>query len=182
MTEAIDFDRIAREEVPQAARIAEWFFAEHREKMILDVGCGPGLYTDALRAAGLEAFGVDNDPRLVENAFLTHVDVTREMPDRSFDVVLSLEVAEHIPEDLSTRYLAYLVLAEPQIIYFSAARPGQRGEGHVNCQSRAYWCARFHELGYWLDPDWTDRWLTFMRSGAHMGWLTQNGLVLRRAL
>lgn len=177
--EPVDFDRIAREEGPQAARLAEWFALNHPQASVLDVGCGPGLYTEAMRARGVHCFGVDNDPRLIESAYLMRVDITREMPSRTYDLVLSLEVGEHLPAELADRYLSYIALAEPRVVYFSAAQPGQGGEGHINCQRRAYWCERFLRFGYWLDPDATDEWLEYVRSGPHMGWLARNGLVLR---
>jgi SAM-dependent methyltransferase len=179
--EACDFDRIILEETPQAIRIAEWFRLHHKDRPILDVGCGPGIYVEAMRDTGLIAFGVDNDPRLVETEFLFRDDVADPQTlTIDADIVLSLEVGEHIPAEKANAYISFIADVDPEIIYFSAARPGQGGEGHINLQAKAYWVEKFYAAGYWLDPDATDAWLDWIRGGYHLGWLTQNGLIFKR--
>jgi SAM-dependent methyltransferase len=177
--EPCDFDEIIREETPQAVRIADWIALKHPQARILDVGCGPGIYVKAMREVGLEAFGVDNDPRLVEGPHLKRISVTGRRSFGLAGVVLSLEVGEHIPADGADAYVDFIRAADPKTVYFSAARPGQGGHGHINCQPKAYWVEKFHHAGFWLDPDATAEWIRFVQSGYHMGWLTQNGMVLR---
>jgi SAM-dependent methyltransferase len=182
----IDFDRINWEERPQAQRIAMWMNGRHRTARILDIGCGPGLYVEEMHRADLCALGVDHDPRLVESDHLRRVDLTQSTPDGFWDwvgevdVALSLEVGEHIPEEQTEAYVDFIDGVNPRILYFSAARPGQGGEGHVNCQPKAYWVERLHHVGFWLNPDATDEWISWLRQGPHMGWLVQNGLIFSR--
>ena len=181
MGEPQDWVTMIREETPQARRIAEWMAMKHLGASILDVGCGPGLYVEAMRAVGLKAFGVDNDERLAETDRLKRVDiVTNRSSYGPANVVLSLEVGEHIPEDDAGHYVDFISGTNCARLYFSAARPGQGGIGHINCQPKAYWVEKLHRAGFWLDPDATDEWLGFMASGYHLGWLTQNGMVFRR--
>ena len=182
-TELVDFERINWEERPQARRIAEFFAAKHPKFKILDVGCGPGLYVEEMHVWGLIACGIDSDPRLVETDWLKRVDLL----DRyvapwkgGFDVVLSLEVGEHIAADYAGAYVDAIVESGCGLVYFSAARPGQGGQGHINCQPKAYWVRLFHQKGFFLNPDRTDEWIGFMRAGPHMGWVTQNGMILER--
>jgi len=183
-----NWEQIEREERPQAKRIAEWVALRHAGKYVLDVGCGPGLYVEEMRAVGLEAFGVDNDPRLQEGPYLKRVDIvdwglrrisfrSAAISFRSAAITLSLEVGEHIPEDDADAYVNFLAGTNCTFLYFSAARPGQGGIGHVNCQPKAYWVEKLHRRGFWLEPDLTEEWLSFMRRRPHMGWLTQNGMV-----
>jgi hypothetical protein len=107
--------------------------------------------------------------------------ITSADPLRVAEIVLSLEVGEHIPAEKADAYVNFIARTiGVELIYFSAARPGQGGEGHINLQPKAYWVEKFHQAGFWLDPDATDEWLGWMRQGAHMGWLTQNGMVFRR--
>ena len=154
----------------------------HFDARILDVGCGPGIYVEAMRKVGLEANGVDGDPRVLiaNKAYLQQIDITDNEPPFGFDVTLSLEVGEHIPEADANRYINFVTKNGASTIYFSAARPGQGGHGHINCQPKAYWVEKLHDAGFWLDPDATEAWLGFMRSGPHMGWLSINGLVFKR--
>jgi hypothetical protein len=182
MIEPCDYEAIEREERPQAVRIAQYMhMALPPTTRILDVGCGPGLYVEELRKRRFDALGVDNDPRLPDAPGFFSKDVpVSTWTNTPCDVVLSLEVGEHIPASQASGYLNFIDSADPSTIYFSAARPGQGGHGHINCQPKVYWTRLFHRKGFYYDPDETDAWLTFMRSGYHMGWLTQNGMVLRR--
>jgi SAM-dependent methyltransferase len=184
MTEPCDFDTIVREETPQAERIAEYFADQYGSARVLDIGCGPGIYVTAMRAKSLDAYGIDQDDRMPKGLYFEKWDVTNIIPYHRlgdvFQLVLSLEVGEHIEEDLSDDYLLCIQSTGANVVYFSAARPLQGGHGHINCQPKSYWVKKFHRRGYWLDPDETDKWIGFMRQGYHMGWLLQNGLVFRR--
>lgn len=172
----IDFDRIATEEAPQAARIAEYL----RDRTVMDVGCGPGIYVDAIcRSKGM-AFGVDNDERMPERDNFFRIDVTKIASPVTVDTVLSLEVGEHIPTEDAAKYVRFIRSTGANTVYFSAARPGQGGEGHINCQPKAYWSRLFALAGYYYHHEETWRFLKFMSQGPHMGWLLQNGMVFRR--
>lgn len=181
-----DFAKITDEETPQAIRLASWMKSHHEGARILDVGCGPGIYVEEMRKVGIEAFGVDNDDRLVESDCLIKFDVTGDWNKfggglKAFpNIVVSLEVGEHVPEDKAGAYIDFISNCAPDLIYFSAARPGQGGNGHINLQPKSYWIEKFHQQGYWLDLDSTEEWLAFIRGGYHLGWLTQNGMILRR--
>jgi len=168
--------RIQREEAPQAARIAEWMKAHHDKQGVLDVGCGPGTYVEAMVAAGVPSLGVDNDPRCPYG----QTDITSEMMTPvGYDVVLSLEVGEHIDPSKADAYVDYICRAKPSVIYFSAAASGQGGEGHINCQPKEYWRELFRDRGYIEDLMATEVFLRFMTAGPHMGWLANNAMVFR---
>lgn len=180
-----DFTRIAVEELPQAKRVAQWMKGHHPDARLLDVGCGPGIYVIEMRAAGIEAFGVDSDDRLPTGEWFTRVDITSNnlgvaLPGLSANIVLSLEVGEHIPEEKAGDYVKFIADMDTSVVYFSAARPGQGGIGHVNLQPKGYWVKKFHDAGFFVDLDETDAFLGFMRQGDHMGWLSQNAVVFRR--
>jgi hypothetical protein len=66
---------------------------------------------------------------------------------RRFDLVQSLEVAEHLPAAKAVSFIDTLVAHGP-IVLFSAAPPGQGGENHVNEQPLEYWRAIFRHRGY----------------------------------
>ena len=192
----IDFDRIAAEELPQAKRIALWMAAHHLHQRIIDVGCGPGIYTTAMIDCGIDAVGVDIDERMPKGPRFIRGDITAPIhgalasapdlpaPHLLWDVALSLEVGEHIPAGRAPRYVEFLSATGADTIYFSAARPGQGGEGHINCQKKSYWLRLFCDSGFYLDPGATYDWLAWMRRAEHMGWLAHpelgNGMILRR--
>ena len=76
-------------------------------KTIADIGCGNGLITNILHK-NYEVLGVDiNASKLqyVEAPVLQSSCDAIDRPDRSFDLVFSSEMLEHLPEDLYLRTL-----------------------------------------------------------------------------
>jgi len=121
----------------------------------LDIGCARGTWLSAWQDAGVgEILGVDGDyvdasnlaisrERFVTADLALHLDLQRK-----FDLVQSLEVAEHIPEASADEFVGNLVRHSKGIILFSAAPPGQGGEFHVNEQPYEYWRRKFQMFGY----------------------------------
>ena len=73
---------------------------------ILEIGSGTGSLLSRLRADGYDAVGVDVNARLLEEARRWHADLPVQQvegtslpfPDASFDIVMSFDVFEHIPD------------------------------------------------------------------------------------
>ena len=145
---------------------------------ILDVGCGPGIYVKALRESGIDADGVDLDP-LCPYTVLDVFSTTFKATFKDYDLALSLEVAEHLPEERAEDFVDALTSVAPAVL-FSAAIPGQGGHGHINCQPKQYWVDKFARRNYVVDSEGTDKILAFMQGGPHMGWFTQNAVLFKQ--
>jgi SAM-dependent methyltransferase len=145
---------------------------------IIDVGCGPGIYVDSLRAAGFEVTGVDPDPSCPYDKVNVFDDSFVEKY-RGYDICLCLEVAEHMDAGFSEVFIERLTKLAPTVI-FSAAQPGQGGHGHINCQPKEYWAHKFALFNYVRDEEATDRLVAFMRIGYHLGWFVNNVQVFRQ--
>ena len=65
----------------------------------------------------------------------------------TFDLVQTLEVAEHLPAASAGTFVESLVRHGRRIL-FSAAVPGQIGVCHINERPHAYWRDLFAEHGY----------------------------------
>lgn len=146
---------------------------------VLDVGCGPGIYVQALRELGIEADGVDLDPRcpfdicdVFSDAFL------EKYTTQKYDLCISLEVAEHLGKEWADEFVKRLTQVAPTVM-FSAAVPGQGGHGHINCQPKEYWIEKFGLCNYVLDAAATSDLVEFMRQGYHMGWFVNNAMVFK---
>ena len=113
-----------------------------------------------------DVVGVDGDyvnPEqlaIARERFLAHDLSTPLKVGRRFDLVQSLEVAEHIAAEHADLFVENLV-KHGDVILFSAAVPHQGGEHHVNEQPPQYWRERFKARGYdvfdWLRPRIADR-------------------------
>jgi SAM-dependent methyltransferase len=120
-------------------------------RSVLDVGCGLGSWLAEFADRGIEIAGVDGfdpGPRLeIPRDRFRVVDLASAPSFPCADLVLCLEVAEHLPESSAAGLVDALTHAAP-VVVFSAAVPGQRGIGHVNEQWPSYWRALFEVRGF----------------------------------
>jgi hypothetical protein len=77
--------------------------------------------------------------------------------DRTFDVAITMEVAEHLPET-SADHFVMLLTSLSNLIVFTAAPPGQHGIDHINEQPPSYWISRFQEHDFEHDETMSSRW------------------------
>jgi hypothetical protein len=79
------------------------------------------------------------------------MDFRAEMPKGDkFDVALCLEVGEHLPEERAPALVEALCSLSDRVL-FSAAIPGQGGEGHVNEKWPDWWGSIFAGHGLYVD-------------------------------
>lgn len=121
---------------------------------IIDVGCGEAKWLAVFEKLGIEDVrGVDGPwvdvGRLAisENKF-TSIDLEKPFSlEKGADMIMTLEVAEHISPDSAADFVASLVSHAP-LVLFSAAIPYQGGSHHVNEQWPEYWADKFAAHGY----------------------------------
>lgn len=121
---------------------------------VVDVGCGTGLWLKQFKQHGVSKIrGIDGDwvtPKLLvipQEDFLSHdIDTKISLKER-FDLVVSLEVAEHLKAKSAADFVASLVSLGP-VVLFSAAIPLQGGSRHINEQWPEYWVKLFESHGY----------------------------------
>lgn len=139
--------RSAREVVPLLMQLVG-------PRRVLDVGCGVGTWLSVFAEQGVsEVWGVDGD--YVERPML-QIPAERFRPqdlmepfqlEGPFDLVVSLEVAEHLPAERADSFVETLTAHGP-VVLFSAATPFQGGTGHVNEQWPGYWLNLFRAREY----------------------------------
>jgi hypothetical protein len=124
-------------------------------RSVLDVGCARGTWLRAWSECGaVELCGVDGEYANTNSLLIDrHQFVSADLAtgfhlSRQFDLVQSLEVAEHLPRDASRTFIASLTEHSRGLVLFSAAPPGQGGENHINEQPYDDWRELFRTYGY----------------------------------
>lgn len=139
-----------------AGKIIPLIMGRYSPESVVDFGCGRKAF---LNATGLEdTCGVDMD--YVEPDVVADLNQPIDL-NRRFDLVISLEVAEHLEPESAETFVDTLC-RHGDLIIFSAAIPGAANPLHLNEQYWEYWIEKFKERGFvcedWLrDEIWDDQ-------------------------
>lgn len=144
-----------RSAAPMAESIIEYF----EPASVLDIGCGTGALLHELRERGATVRGLEYSDAALAYCRRRGLDVAKfdlespeaPLPGEVFDLAVSMEVAEHLPEKVADRFVDLLCQTAPQVV-FTAATPGQGGADHVNEQPHQYWIDKFGARGYRFLP------------------------------
>jgi SAM-dependent methyltransferase len=123
-------------------------------KSVIDVGCGDGSWLKVFKEYGIEEIiGIDGnyineDILVIPKEYFIPCDLKSPIEiKKKFDLVVSLEVAEHLPPDCAETFVDSLTSLAP-VVLFSAAIPYQGGENHINLQWPTYWINLFKAKKY----------------------------------
>lgn len=151
-----------------------------QNRSVVDFGCGGGQYVKAMRLKGIDIVGFDGNPETpnITDGMCQVLDLAAPFDlGRQWDVVLCLEVLEHIPKQFERIALENITKACRQTLIASWAPPGQGGHGHFNERSRAYIEEALADLDFKVDEFLSNS----LRERATIPWFKTNTLVFRRA-
>ncbi|WP_289020807.1 methyltransferase domain-containing protein [Desulfobacter postgatei] len=126
-------------------------------KSAVDLGCGVGTWLSVLEKRGAsEVCGIDGNwvnkdyLEIQPQNFIEHnfsEGTPPKISNRTFDLAISLELAEHLPSSCADGLIS-LLASLSDVVLFSAAIPCQGGIGHINEQWPDYWIALFEKQGF----------------------------------
>lgn len=114
----------------------------------VDIGCGDGRYVKYLNEHGIQCRGYDGNPDTANIESCDVCDFSRPVNIGFYDLVLCLEVGEHIPAEFQKIFLDNVAYAADNWIVLSWAIKGQGGHGHVNCQDNWYIIREMRERNF----------------------------------
>ena len=176
--------------VASAPAITESIISDLQPNSVIDVGCGTGALIQVLKENGCQVFGLEYAEAALQLCRARGVDVQKFDLEketlaigRTFDVAISMEVGEHLPEKSADRYVEILAQLSNTIV-FSAASPGppeRHAHDHVNEQPKQYWLSKFRALGLECDEVMSRRWRKkWQDSGSVVYWYHENVMIFRR--
>lgn len=177
-----DANELKKQSSEKVAEIIDSFFNFHS---VLDIGCGCGLYIEELHRLGKEVLGCDASSDAINIApkefTVFYCDVTKPLIlNRKFDLVICIEVAEHIKKKYSPQ-LVKNCTSYGDTVVFTAAPKGQGGVGHINEQPYEFWIRLFEENHFQYDRDLSEQVRTVMKEKNVVEWIANNFMSFNRS-
>lgn len=144
---------------PFFEKIAQNIIDRFNPKTVLDAGCAMGYLVDALRKKGVEAYGFDISEYAISKVseeakpYCFVHSITDKLPDnlpQTFDLVVTIEVLEHLFPEEGTKAIKNLCKYSDTII-FTSTPSDIEDMTHVNVQQPEYWCKEFAKNSFFRD-------------------------------
>lgn len=138
-----------------AVQFVRYFSNIINPKTVADVGCGRGTWLKAFKEHGAtHCVGFDgpwnSQSKMLDQGIkfvCSDLNESLSKHGESFDLALSLEVAEHLEETSAVHFINGLTSLS-KVIIFGAAYSGQGGTEHINEQPHTYWAKLLGNFGY----------------------------------
>src|SRR5262245_60343314 len=156
-TGPVPYDRKHPEWLAFFGTIADRIVSEIKPRRVLDVGCAKGFLVESLRDRGVDAFGIDISEYAISEVrpdILPYCRVASALDrfDCSYELIVSIEVLEHLSEDEGRVAIANICRSTNDVL-FSSTPDDVIEPTHVNVRPRSWWIERFAEQRFDLDVD-----------------------------
>jgi hypothetical protein len=154
-------------------KLSQWiydFCIKKKIQSVTDFGCGLGEYLAKLSPIVSNAIGVEGSiPKQAKFEYIIEGDLTTDLKSKAFtsDLVISLEVGEHIPAEFMGVYLDNITNHSAKYLITSWAVRGQAGFGHVNCLDNSEIIPEFEKRGFKLLEKETEKSRLIIEDKAH---------------
>ncbi len=131
---------------------------------VLDAGCAMGLLVEALRQRSVEAYGLDISEYSIskvatEYASFCRVGSVSEPFAQRYDLIISIEVLEHMPAAESEKAVANFCQHTDDVL-FSSTPFDYKEATHFNVQPPEYWAELFARHQFYRDVDFDASFIT----------------------
>lgn len=176
-------------------RLREWqntigsFWGTYLQiKSIIDFGCGNGYLLEGMFLRKVEILGYEINLEEAEffipkeiQPYIYKKSVIDKIKTAPREYSLCTEVAEHIPTQFSSILVENICSNTQKRVIFTAAPPGQKGTGHINCQHPQFWEDLFYKFDFVINHNLRKTILKKMEEeGINGKWLSKNLMMFDR--
>jgi Methyltransferase domain len=143
--------------------IADRIVADLKPRSVFDAGCAMGLLVEQLWRRGVDAWGVDISKYAISHVHESVADRCRvgslvEPFDRNYDLIVCIEVVEHMWPDDGRAAIANMCRASDRVLFSSS--PSDYAEPtHLNVQPPEYWSSEFASHGLLRNLDYAPSYI-----------------------
>jgi len=154
-------------------------FLSKNNYSVYDFGCGYGEYIKKFKDNSIICKGYDGNKEIKtkSNGLCEQLNLAEKFKMDKLDVVMSLEVGEHIPKEYEDVFIENLHNHNSKYIILSWAIEGQFGLGHVNEKSNNYIKDKIIKLGYENDIVLENE----LRKSSTFAWFKNTIMVFRKS-
>jgi 2-polyprenyl-3-methyl-5-hydroxy-6-metoxy-1,4-benzoquinol methylase len=167
-------------DISSAAALCK-YLADKQATTVVDFGCGLGDYAKAFKAKGHKVEAYDGNPNTesLTGGIGKVLDLSKPFYlGKKFDVVLSLEVGEHIPKEFEEQFIDNITKHAKKHLIISWAIVGQGGDGHVNCADNEYIIGQIVDRGFKHNKKASDE---LRKAATNASWFANTLMVFNRA-
>jgi len=153
---------------PFYEKIAEKIVKDFNPSTVLDVGCAIGYLVAALRDRGVEAYGIDISEFAISKVrddirpyciVWSALDLLPETLPQKYDLLITIEVAEHLYEEDTPKFIENICRYSDKII-FSSTPDDIYEKTHFNVKQAEYWAKRFAFHNFYKDFNYNMSYIT----------------------
>ncbi len=144
--------------------VADRIVSDIGPRRVLDAGCAIGMLVEALRARGVDARGIDLSSFAIQSmpadvrAYCREGSIAEPLDER-FDLIVCIEVLEHMPAEQADRAIANMA-AHTDDVLFSSTPFDYKEPTHVNVRMPEDWAEAFARQGLYRDVDFDASFIT----------------------
>jgi hypothetical protein len=124
------------------------FYFIKEEKILMDFGCGEGIYLKYISTLikDIELIGIE--PYVTNEKYVFNYDLTQPFDLKKKGNILCIEVLEHIPPSLENFVINNIIQHCNNYLFLSWASPKQGGHGHINEKNKDLVIKLFENKGF----------------------------------
>lgn len=164
----------------------EVLYNHFKPNSVVDVGCANGVHLKKFRQLGIKHLlgieGTGHWAPYIQSYFGTPfliADLRSPLPELGkFDLVLCLEVFEHLEEKFATRLLKNLINLGNTLCI--SACPLKGGFHHLNPQPKEYWIDKFKKFNFIYCENESEQLMSIFKTMNCSGWFKTDLRVFRK--